>query len=58
MNQKDFNELAGKLIEYDMELSQREIKASKKRDFETIEEINRIRYHICELLEIIDKEVE
>lgn len=56
MTIQDFNELAGKLIEYSMELSEREYNASKKGDFEALVKIAKINNNIDELLEVIDEE--
>lgn len=56
MTTQDYNELAGKLIEYDLELTQREIIATRKNDFKKLEELAKIKNDIGELLEVLDKE--
>lgn len=56
MRPQDYNELAGKLIEYDMELSQREFIASKKKDFKALKKIYEIKANIDKLLEVIEEE--
>ena len=57
MTIQDFSELAGKLIEYSTELSEREFIASEKSDFETLLKIAKIKDNIDELLEVIDEEI-
>lgn len=56
MKPQDYNNLAGQLIEYGMELSKREHQATAKADFETLEKINKIKTNIQELLEALDEE--
>lgn len=56
MTVQDYVELAGKLLEYSMEIKKREIRADKKSDFETLKKIYKIQDHIEELLKVIDKE--
>jgi len=56
MKAQEYNNLAGQLIEYGMELSQREVEATKKSDFETLEKICEIKTHIHALLEALDEE--
>ena len=56
MKAQEYNNLAGQLIEYGMELSQREVEATKKSDFETLEKICEIKTHIHTLLEALDEE--
>ena len=56
MKPQDYNNLAGQLIEYGQELFQREVEATKKADFETLEKICKIKTHIKALLEALDEE--
>lgn len=56
MKTQDYINLAGQLIEYGMELSKREVEATKKADFEKLEKICEIKSHIHALLEALDNE--
>ena len=56
MTVEKINALAGSLIEYGMELSDREHEATKKEDFETLRKICDVKTHIAALLEALDKE--
>lgn len=56
MTVEKINSLAGSLIEYGMELSDREHEATKKKDFETLKKICDAKAHIAALLETLDKE--
>ena len=56
MKTQDYINLSGQLIEYGMELFQREVEATRKADFEKLEKIYEIKTHIHALLEALDKE--
>lgn len=56
MTVEKINALAGNLIEYGTELSERECEATKKAEFETLKKICEIKTHIAELLEALDNE--
>jgi len=56
MKQQGYNDLAGQLMEYGIELSQREFQATKKSDFKTLRKICEIKTHINALLEALDEE--
>ena len=56
MEREKINNLAGSLIEYGRELSEREYQATKKADFETLKKIYEAKSHIDALLETLDKE--
>ena len=56
MKTQDYNNLAALLIEYGTELSNRDARATKKRDFETLKRINDIKVCITKLLEALDEE--
>jgi hypothetical protein len=56
MTTKDINELAGKLIEYNIELTQREIEATKKEDWAKMSRILDIKNYISWILEALDEE--
>ena len=56
MKIQDCNNLAGQLIEYGMELTQREVEATKKADFETLKKICELKAHIHAVLEALDNE--
>ena len=56
MNTTKYNELAGLLIEYGMELSKRDKIATNKADFETLNKNNDIKDCIAKLLEALDEE--
>jgi hypothetical protein len=54
MTIQDRNELAGKLIEYNMELSKRDAEAVKDGDLEKMSKILDIKNHITRILEALD----
>ena len=56
MKTQDYNNLAGQLIEYGTELYNREVEATRKEDFETLEKIYEIKTHIHALLEALDND--
>lgn len=56
MTIQDRNELAGKLIEYNMELSKRDAEAVKDGDLEKMSKILDIKNHITRILEALDEE--
>jgi hypothetical protein len=56
MTIQDRNELAGKLIEYDMELSKRDAEAVRAGDIEKMSKILDIKNHIARILEALDEE--